>query len=490
MICSVCKVGHFQPPPDEQESYLRCGECGTIQLTYKPLPHQEAFHRDPHKFKGFFGGFGSGKTRTGAEEVTQHILSTPNGMTLIGAQTKPQLDQTAKKMFFDVFPRALIKDYHKQREELICENGHVVLFRPLDDEGKIRSLNLSCFWIEEASEVKYDIFVQLQTRLRNTATTRHQGIITSNPDMGWIKTEFLLKSDKIYNAQTHYYQDPESINKAFSSHIAPTYLNPYLPPDFEETISKGKPMWWIKRYFYGSFEHTEGQVYPQFGDSIVNPFPIPDHWERVFGVDFGLRHPTVMLAGAIDPKEGVLYIYDEHYEAGKSIKYHAEMMNRMLKPIKPGRIRFIAADPKGKAKSEKDLRSTFDYYAEYGLYFKPGINKIEDGILKVYNYFEMKKLKIFSNCVNTIKEGVNYKYKPEELDSYKNPDEKPIDKDNHAMDALRYIVAELPDEPDQLMNLSYFGSDAYFKPNNQDHLPFALRDDDPYEVQNDWSYYY
>lgn len=491
MRCPVCKVGTMNSPPDGQESYIICNECESIHLTYKPLPHQARFHADPHKFKGFFGGFGSGKTRTGAEEITQHILSTPGGMTLIGAQTKPQLDQTAKKMFFDVFPRILIEDYHKQREEVLCKNGHIVLFRPLDDEGKIRSLNLSAFWIEEASEVKYDIFVQLQTRLRNTATKRHLGILTSNPDMGWIKTEFLLKSDKIYNAMTKYYQNPDEINKAFSSHIAPTSLNPYLPPDFMESVTKGKPQWWVERFFYGSFEATEGLVFPEFSKHIVDPFSIPRHWERVFAADFGLRDPTVLLAGAIDPDNGILYIYDEHYESGRSIKYHAEKMNQMLKPIRPGLIRYIVGDPKGKAKSERDMRSIFDYYAEYGIYFKPGINKIEDGILKVYSYFEMNKLKIFSTCRNTIREGLNYKYKPQDLDSRKNPDEKPLDKDNHAMDALRYMVAELPDDPEMLKNFSYFGSNYYgMQGPSQDHLPFALRDDDISEPSKEWVYYY
>lgn len=105
-------------------------------------------------------------------------------MTLIGAETKNQLDQTAKDMFFKVFPDFMIEDYWKQKDMVMCTNGHIVIFRSLDDEGKLRSLNLTAFWIEEASEVNYEIFVQLQTRLRNKATKHHMGILTSNPDMG------------------------------------------------------------------------------------------------------------------------------------------------------------------------------------------------------------------------------------------------------------------------------------------------------------------
>jgi len=247
-------------------------------------------------------------------------------MTLIGAETKPQLDQTAKDMFFKVFPDFMIEQYLKQKDMVLCKNGHVVLFRPLDEEGKLRSLNLTGFWIEEASEVKYDIFVQLQTRLRNKATRHHVGVLTSNPDMGWIKQEFLLKADKIHNAQSKYIQDPDEINPAFSCHIAPTFLNTYLPPDYVETTSKSKPEWWVKRFMMGSFEHTEGMVYPHFSELIIDPFEIPEHWERLTATDFGLRDPTVTLAAAIDPRMGEVHIYKEHYKAEKSIKWHAQQM--------------------------------------------------------------------------------------------------------------------------------------------------------------------
>lgn len=493
-LCPSCHYGSMmeseQRDDDGRAIYLSCSECDTVQMTYLPLPHQNEFHADPAKFKGFFGGYGSGKTRTGAEEVTQHILRTPGGMTLIGAETKNQLDQTAKDMFFKVFPDFMIEDYWKQKDMVMCTNGHIVIFRSLDDEGKLRSLNLTSFWIEEASEVNYEIFVQLQTRLRNKATRDHMGILTSNPDMGWIKTEFLLKAGRIENAAMKYIQKEDEINDNFAVHIAPSKLNIYLPPDYVETTSKGKPEWWIKRFLFGSFEHTEGQVYPRFADIIIPHFEIPRNWERLTGTDFGLRDPTVMLAAAIDPNEGVLHIYREHYEAGKSIKYHAEVMKKkILDEIAPGRLRKLVADPKGKAKSEKDMRSTYDYYAEYGIFFEPGINKIEDGVMKVFSYMEMDKIRIHDCCINTIWEGTRYRYPKQDLLSDKNPTEKPVGKDDHAMDTLKYIVSELPDDPHQLLNESFNRQEYYGTIREEVHLPHALQDE-PVDTADSWEHYY
>jgi hypothetical protein len=236
-------------------------------------------------------------------------------------------------------------------------------------------------------------------------------------------------------------------------------------------------------------------VYPTLQEHIVEPFPvvegktdkhgIPLHWEKAQASDFGLRDPTVALWGAIDPETGTIYIYDEHYEAEKPVSYHAGQMNKRLIKIPSGRLRFLVGDPKGTSKSEKDMRSIFDHYAEYGVYFSPATNKIIDGIMKVYNYFALGKLKIFSTCTNTVREGLAYKYPERSLDDKTNVSEKPVDKDNHAMDSLKYFVAELPDDPENLINRSY-GLTYMNEKKEQAHLPHALQDeDDPYS-QGDW----
>lgn len=148
-MCPNCKVGSFEIPPSHQEWHVVCNECGSIQMCYEPLPHQQVFHEDPHKFKMFAGGYGSGKTTTACMETIDHILDTPRGTTLIGAETLPQLEQTAMKEFFEIFPQELIDTYNKQKNYLDTKNGHRIIFRPLDSEQKARSLNLTFFWINK-----------------------------------------------------------------------------------------------------------------------------------------------------------------------------------------------------------------------------------------------------------------------------------------------------------------------------------------------------
>lgn len=403
----------------------------------------------------------------------------------MGAATLAQLEQTSMKTFFEMMPAKLIANHSKQKMFVDLINGHRVLFRPLDDPGKARSLNLSCWHIEEASEVNFDYFVQLTTRLRNHATTKHIGILSTNPDMNWIKTEFLLKSSKILNATEKYHIPEEDKNPNYSTHIAPTHLNTHLPPNFYDDTAKSRPSWWIARYLDGSFTNMEGAVYPMFEKSIVDPFPIPKNWERVGGADFGIRDSTVLLLGAIDPETGITYIYSEYYQNTHTVAHHAKNMNEMLEEIPRGALRYLVADPSGKRRSMTDHTSLFDHYAEYGIFFKEGNNRIDSGISKVYTWFMLGKLKIFSTCRNLVREGLNYKYKPEEMD--KKVDEKPIDKDNHAMDSLRYMISELPDNPDSLIQKSWNPKD-FKNEQKQEHLPHALRENEE-DFSSDWMNY-
>lgn len=493
--CYKCHYGKYQLPESGQEWHVVCDSCGSIHFTYQPLPHQYAFHADPHKFKMFAGGYGSGKTTTGAAETIRHILTTPRGTTLIGAATLPQLEQTAQKEFFEMFPKELIAHYNKQKNYLVTTNGHTVIFRPLDDEEKARSLNLTFFWIEEASVVNYTYFEQLKTRLRNKATKHHQGILTTNPDMGYVKSEFLLKSDKIYNSPVEYLQDPETINENYSTHIAPTHLNTHLPENYYEDTARGQPDWWVNRYLLGSFENREGLVYPDAQDHIIkreHEFPIPKHWERVFGADFGWRDPTVGIVGAIDPQTGILYFYKEHYESEKPVNYHAEKFNKMLEDIPLGKLQFMVGDPKGKAKSERDSISLFDHYAEYGIFFDPAMNKIEDGIMKVQTWFSLGKIKIFESCQNLLWELTEaYRFPERKLDDNKNAGDKPLDKDNHAADVIRYIVNELPDDPNELINPSINPYEIHVGLIKKDNIPYELQDNrSSYDRIEEWQYYY
>ena len=488
--CKLCSAGEMIQP--EGKRYSVCSICNASEIHYYPQPHQAEFHRDKHTFKAIFGAYGSGKTTTAVISILQHVLHVPFGRTALLAPTMQLLKETSYKELMKFLPHTHIAEERRTKgeEKIVLKNGHEIMLLPSDTAEKIRSLNLTAFYLEEASNSKYDVFVELTARLRNEAAVEYNvaedgtrtvknskllGILCSNPDSGWIRTEVLHKSDKVY-ASLVYPKDPQ-FNPFLSTHIHSSYQNKYLDPDFQTRIGRGKPDWWVKRYIYGSFEYAEGLVYPQFGQSVVEPFTVPPNWKRMFGVDFGLRDPTVMLGVAIDPDRGIAYVYAEHYQSEKPVNYHAAEMRKILDKVPPGMINGqIVADPAGKQRRGTTGRSYFGHYAEYGLWFKEALNNLESGIMKVFTYFEMGKLKIMSNCVHTIKEGRDYKYSEHAINQDRNRGEKPMDFNNHAMDVLRYIMQELPDNPEDLVNEVYFNKSSNYT--KEFNFPKELQNDE------------
>ena len=456
MLCENCKTTTIQKPNDQHPAYLICPNCNAIELNYEPQEYQLKAHQLKHTDKlqivGFFGGYGSGKSKTSLQEIFIRALENPKGTGLLTAPTLQQLKRTTLKTFFnEVCPPPLIRRYNKADGEIELENGFVFYTIPSDDEEKLRSINAGLVHMEEASGIKRSIYDQLLTRIRDPFVKNKLFAVCSNPDLGWIK-EVFVDNEKRKNPN---HPEHDDFNAHITTFIWETKLNTYLPPDFIEINAKGKPEWWIKRYLLGSFEHSEGMVYPNFANTIVEPFEIPNTWERFVALDHGLRNPTAVPFGAIDPDNGIAYIYDEYYEPNRTVPEHVRHIKPKVEQIPLGRLRFMVIDPSARNKSDPiNGKSVQSLYAEYGLFFTEGNNAIEAGLLKVNSYVNNGKLKVFNTCTNTIKEGLNYKFPEVTMDNDKNLDEKPIKRNDHMMDALRYALMRLPDDYELLKNVA------------------------------------
>jgi PBSX family phage terminase large subunit len=456
MICQNCKTTTVQQPQDQHPAYKVCPNCNAIELNYRPQDYQLKAHQlkqqNQLQIVGFFGGYGSGKSKTSLQEIFIRALENPKGTGLLTAPTLQQLKRTTLKTFFgEVCPPPLIENYNKSDGEIRLQNGFTFYTIPSDDEEKLRSINAGLVHMEEASGIKRSIYDQLLTRIRDPFVRNKMFAVCSNPDLGWIKDIFVDNEKR--KSITH--PEHRHFNQHITTFIWETSLNKFLPEDFIEINSKGKPEWWIKRYLKGSFEHSEGMVYPNFANTIVEPFDIPANWERFVALDHGLRNPTAVPFGAIDPTDGTVYIYDEYYEPNRTVPEHAKHIKPKVEAIPLGRLRFMVIDPSARNKSDPiNGKSVQSLYQEYGLFFTEGNNSIEAGLLKVNSYINNGKLKVFNTCVNTIKEGLNYKFPEVTMDNEKNLDEKPVKRGDHMMDALRYALMRLPDDHEMLKTVA------------------------------------
>ncbi len=498
----------------ESEFWYNCSspKCNTYYNSYRPQAHQEAFHLDSHLITGNFGGYGSGKTLNSRQQFYKHMLITPGGNTLIGANVSSQYEMTIKRDIEADLPLSFVKHISNQKAYIDFNNGHRVMFRPFDDVNKLRSYNITMFIILEASEVKPQAFEQLKTRLRNLAATVpkldpitklpeyttarngvkipvlkadwRKGIAESNPDSGWIREELLLYSDRIYKHGR--ILDEYKILEAeqdvhISSHVTATEANEFLPVNFIQTITKNKPAWWVKRYVYGSFNYAEGLVYPNAQACIVPRREIPREWKRMIAYDYGLSDDSVFLFAAVDEANRKVVIYKEVRVNNKSVEYLAKLFLEESKDIPfGGMICPPIIDPKSAPKRDYDKKTLADHFLDYGVAFIPGAINIDARIFRLNTYIEAKYLEIMDCCEGLIKEIRKYKFRTDSSDmaGWSN---KPEDKDNHGINALEWITMELPADPGKLLYGIYnkMGKDLSVDedPEKQYHI-HALSDDD------------
>lgn len=427
-----------------------------------PLPKQAQFMgaalkgRNP-KYIRYVGGIGSGKSLIGCITVLSWAVQYP-GDYLIARQFYPELKDTTMQTFLDICPPELIKKREIANNVVYIQGANGVsriLFRPLVEPDKLRSLNLNGFYIDEANQVSEAAFTLLQGRLRG----RHvrKGILTQNSgghDWSW---RWFVKQDM--------HKTSESKN-AFLNIVAPSTENIHLPEGYVQMMMDTWSEERIAREILADEDSFEGQVYPEFKQNIhvIPPFAIPDDWVRVVGADHGFRNPAAWVWGAVDP-DGDIYIYREFYQRewtipeimeGKRDDKSGEWQKGVVGLSKGENIEMIYMDPNAAAQKGRKTGTEMDEYREYApktWAIVKANNKKEPGIDRVKQYLKVDertrrpRLFVFNTCNNLIDEVVTYRWAelPVGQQGRQNEREEPVKYHDHACDALRYLIMSRPE---------------------------------------------
>jgi PBSX family phage terminase large subunit len=382
----------------------------------------------------------------------------------------PELKITTLKTFLDMCPKELIVEYRVADAivKIKSTNGKVsnVIFRGLDEPDKLRSLNLNAAYIDESSQVSEEAFLLLQSRLRGAHVRKIY--MTTNPAGHDWQYQMFVKQDGFRT---------EDAKNQFALIRAPSTENVFLPDGYVESMLSTYSEERIQREVMASFDAFEGAVYPEFrrDQHVVDDFVIPPQWTRVIGIDHGYRNPAAWIWGAVDP-DGAIYIYREFYESewlieeiirGKPEKNEKGVMALMKVDGKYEKIERAVIDPSTKAaRNEREGRkiSDFDIYqenlpADFPLFtanndVSPGIDRVKT-FLKPNQRTGRPRLYIFRSCSNLIDEICKYRYKELRIGQMgkQNEKEDPYKVDDHAVDALRYLIMTQPEphvDPDDI----------------------------------------
>jgi phage terminase large subunit len=358
------------------------------------------------------------------------------------------------KTFLDMCPKELILEIRVADAEVHIRSSQgkaIVYFIGLDEPGKIDSMNLSGFAIDEASQTTEEAFLKLQGRLRNTKGLR-KGLLVGNPKGRDHVYRYFVSKTAI---------KPEQHSK-YKMIVAPSTENIHLPDGYIEGMLGSYSKERIQRDIMGSFDSFEGMIYDDFSRNIhvVEPFEIPTGWTRIVGADHGFANPAAMLFGAVD-HDGNVVIYKELYLREHLIKDICGRFKELIgasaeNPKGKEKIDAIYIDPSTKARRGQLGVSDFSTYLEYLPDNVPLIcanNEVSAGIDRVKTYLRANpatkkpRLTIFNTCHNLIEEIGEYRWAElsASQEGQKNQKEEPRKYNDHACDALRYLVMSRPD---------------------------------------------
>jgi hypothetical protein len=202
---------------------------------------------------------------------------------------------------------------------------------------------------------------------------------------------------------------------------------PRITPEFLQGERRALGESWYRQEYCCSFEALEGLVYPDFARRVVpsreGEAPAEPSGRRVGGIDFGFRNPFAAVWGVLDGG-GVLWLTGEHYRRQQPLSYHARHLPRGVTWY---------ADPAG-ASERCELRRA-------GFTVRAGSNTLRPGIAAVSARLENGTLKVLAGCCpNLLAEAGLYRYADSAQEGRA---EVPVDAHNHALAALRYLVAGL-----------------------------------------------
>ena len=215
--------------------------------------------------------------------------------------------------------------------------------------------------------------------------------------------------------------------------------NPFLDKREIKLLQQSLDKKMLESRQFGRFNIQEGLVYPEFDENVhvIPPFTCPKEWQDMISIDPGLHNPLSAHWFCQD-FDGNIYVVAEHYMAGKDIDYHAEALHKISDKLGWQRTasgNLIALiDSAAGQRTLASSKSVSELFYERGIHVNMQVNKdLFSGIAKVKSYLNGKnaKLYIFSCCVNLIREFKGY---------FWGQGEKPIKRDDHALDALRYYL--------------------------------------------------
>lgn len=463
----------------------------------------EKFLSSRAKIQVMGGGFANGKTAALCIKTLQIARDYPGSNILLARSTYPKLRDTLLREFFKWLPNGWQKSYNKAPSptlELI--NGTTVNFRYVQQQGKqnasttsnLLSATYDAIGVDQFDdpEFEYKDFTDLLGRLRGS--TKYVGsdatmpltgpryiLCTLNPTRNWFYRELVKpylewqKSGRVPDRLAQQLAKFQTTNvedfiQLIQGSTRENALN--LDADYLRLLEATYSDVMAARYIEGDWGAFQGLVYPKYDEAthLVSEDQIRrwkfaakiTQWIECF--DFGTRAPSCYLLGFQDSDYNVVFV-DGYYEAGMSPETTIGHIRRIRADwnVPPDTQRPIYADPSTFRVTGGEYKTVGKSTAEVfrdggmGVNFTRGNNDIKNGIIKVRTYLTPHNRHVcpftgsrpapflyFNRKLSFVDTEIS-DYYFQEPDIANSEDERPQDKHDHAMDAIKYGLTDMPE---------------------------------------------
>ena len=343
------------------------------------------------------GGSRSGKTYAILQWLIVQALQSKELITIV-RKTIPSLKRTVMRDFQEIMKSMGIfneSEFNISDRTYTFYNDSQIQFISTDNAEKLRGVKSNLLWIEEASEVDSESYLQLQIR------TTGKIILSYNPTVSpW-----------------HWLREMEDCTRYFSTYKDNPYLERTVIRALEDLKNTNPKAYQV--YTKGEYTTNDKAI---FEFELVEW--LPDEAEFVaWGLDFGYANDPNALVSVWKMNGNELYILEHCYEKGMVTNEITDMLSKAVNGNEE-----IWADSSEPRLIEEIRRAGFN--------IKPvtkGKDSINFGIGVLQNY----KIKIPKSCQNLINEFYSYEW---EQDRFGKILDRPVDFNNHLLDAARYVA--------------------------------------------------
>jgi len=411
---------------------------------YTPIgSHLDVFYDHSDQIMAV-GPSGTGKSRGVLEKIHLLMSKYAGARGLMVRKTRTSMTQSAMVTYETfVIPDNGSVQWRTGEQEYRYANGSVIVVGGMDKAVKVMSSEYDIIYVQEATELTEDDWETLTIRARFGKIPYNQVIGDCNPSYPshWIKR-------KIDKGELQGYASTLQDNPVYWDAYAQEYTDKGA-----QYVAKLDKLTGVRlaRYRKGLWAAAEGMIYTSWNSELhmVDRFPVPKDWRRIWVIDFGYTNPFVWQCWAVDPNERG-YRIAEIYQTQLLVEDAAALIKIWMVQESEPRPEAVVCD------HDAEDRATFERHMDMETI--PANKDVEAGIHSVMSRLRpgddgKPSIYFMRDSVLEPDPLLQEAMKPwateQEIEGYewedKNKKETPKKIDDHGMDDTRYFSMYMDD---------------------------------------------